>query len=283
MLLVCAALAAFAGNSVLCRLALRDGALDAWSFTALRILSGAALLAPVLLRRTPDSGAAWRPAAGLALLTYALAFSFAYQSLPAGTGALILFGAVQTTMLAAGLLRGERLNARKAAGIATALAGVFVLLFPGLTAPDPLGAALMTAAGIAWGAYSLMGRHARRPVEATAKNFALAAACCAPLLFFGNTGRAWSLAGVLFAVASGTLTSACGYVLWYAALPSMKATNAAVVQLAVPVLAACAGALLLGELPDRRLVLAAGLTLGGIAAVITARAPQAPRTGERAA
>lgn len=273
MLLVGAALTAFAGNSVLCRMALRDGAIDAWSFTALRILSGATLLAPVLLRRDTESRSAWRPAAGVALLTYALAFSFAYCKLPAGTGALILFGAVQATMLGAGLLRGERLNMRKAAGIATAITGVVVLLAPGLTAPDPLGAALMTAAGLAWGAYSLLGRHARRPVEATAQNFALAAVCCAPLLFFGNAERTWSLTGVLLAVASGTLTSACGYVLWYAALPTMKATNAAIVQLAVPVLAAGAGALLLGELPDLRLLLAAMLTLGGIGAAITARAP----------
>lgn len=259
---------------MLCRLALRDGAIDAWSFTSLRVMSGAALLAPLLLRRRPrDPRPAWSPLAGLALLTYALAFSLAYRWLPAGTGALLLFGCVQATMMGAGLFRGERLTARKAAGITAAMTGVVVLLLPGVRAPDPLGAALMATAGVAWGVYSLLGQRVQRPVVATAQNFALAAAACAPLLAFGVATREWTAAGVLLATASGTLTSAVGYVLWYAALPTMKATNAAVIQLAVPALAAAGGAALLGEPADLRLLLSAALTLGGIAAAITARPP----------
>ena len=238
-------------------------------------MSGAALLAPSLLRRPRGSRSPWRPAAACALFIYAAAFSLAYTWLPAGTGALLLFGCVQATMISAGLLRGERLTARKATGIATASAGVVILLLPGVRAPDPLGALLMAAAGVAWGLYSLLGQRVQRPIEATAQNFALAAVGCAPLLLVGVATQQWTTTGVALAVASGTLTSALGYILWYAALPAMKATNAAVVQLAVPALAVCGGAALLGEEPSLRLAGSAALTLGGIAVAITAP-PRSP-------
>lgn len=265
-----AAICAFAGNSVLCREALRDGAIDPWAFTVIRLASGALLLAPLLLarrRRAP----AWRPAGGLTLLVYAVTFSLAYVTLPAGTGALLLFGTVQLTMFAAALRRGERLSALGVAGVAAAAAGVVLLLLPGVRAPDPAGATLMIAAGVAWGAYSLIGRGNRAPVLATAQNFvfaaplALAGAALAPL------ATEWTARGLALAVASGCLTSALGYVIWYAALPHLTATRASVVQLAVPVLAAAAGAAALGEALDLRFALASALTLGGVATALRAK------------
>ncbi len=267
------ALCAFAGNSVLCRLALREGAIDPWSFTALRLVSGALLLAPLLLRRRGDLPA-WRPAGGLALAAYAAAFSLAYVSLPAGTGALLLFGTVQLTMFAAALRRGERLSPLGAAGVVAAAAGVVVLVLPGVRAPDPAGAALMIAAGVAWGAYSLLGRGNRAPVLATAQNFVFAAPLVAAAAALGPEAT-WSLRGAALAIASGTLTSGLGYVVWYAALPGLSATRAAVVQLAVPALAAAGGAVTLGERLDERLLLAGALTIGGIAAALGAPARRA--------
>lgn len=267
------ALCAFAGNSVLCRLALREGAIDPWSFTALRLVSGALLLAPLLLRRRGDLPA-WRPAGGLALAAYAAAFSLAYVSLPAGTGALLLFGTVQLTMFAAALRRGERLSPLGAAGVVAAAAGVVVLVLPGVRAPDPAGAALMIAAGVAWGAYSLLGRGNRAPVLATAQNFVFAAPLVAAAAALGPEAS-WSLRGAALAIASGTLTSGLGYVVWYAALPGLSATRAAVVQLAVPALAAAGGAVTLGERLDERLLLAGALTIGGIAAALGAPARRA--------
>lgn len=272
LLLTSLALVAFAGNSVLCRLALRDGALDAWSFTALRLASGALLLAPLLVRRGGGE-ARWRPAAGLALLAYALTFSLAYVSLPAGTGALLLFGCVQMTMLGVGFARGERASRRSAIGIAAAMAGVVILVLPGVRAPDLTGSLLMAASGIAWAIYSLLGRGAKDPMRATARNFAIAGPLAASALLFAPTAAAdWTGEGVLLAIASGTITSGIGYILWYAALPSLTATNAAVVQLAVPAIAAAGGVLTLGEAVDGRLLLAGALTLGGIALAVTSKA-----------
>ena len=272
------ALCAFAGNSVLCRLALREGAIDPWSFTALRLVSGALLLAPLLLRRRGNLPA-WRPAGGLALAAYAAAFSLAYVSLPAGTGALLLFGSVQLTMFAAALRRGERMSPLGAAGVVAAAGGVVVLVLPGVRAPDPAGAALMATAGVAWGAYSLLGRGNRAPVLATAQNFVVAAPLAATAAAAAAAGfgpeASWSLRGAALAVASGTLTSGLGYVVWYAALPGLSATRAAVVQLAVPALAAAGGAVALGERPDERLLLAGALTIGGIATALAAPARRA--------
>lgn len=271
MLLTAVALLAFAGNSILCRLALRDGAIDPCTFTAWRLLAGAVVLAPLLRRRSTHAPTRWQPVAGLALFVYAIAFSLAYVSLDAGAGALLLFGCVQLTMLGFGLARGERPTPLGALGIALAMAGVVALVLPGASAPPPLGAALMALSGIAWGAYSLLGRGVQAPTLATARNFALAAPLGLLALLVSRDTFS-TTEGVLLATASGAITSGAGYVIWYAALPQLSATNAAVVQLGVPVIAAVAGVVLLGEVWTARTALAAALTLGGIALAVTARA-----------
>lgn len=264
------ALCAFAGNSLLCRLALRDAAIDPWSFTALRLVSGALLLMPLLLLRTKHQAPAWRPASGLSLFAYATTFSLAYVTLPAGTGALLLFGSVQLTMFAAALWNGERLSPLGAVGVGAAAAGVVLLVLPGVQAPDLTGAVLMITAGVAWGTYSLIGRGNRAPVLATAQNFVIAAPLAAIAALVHCSDAAWTPRGAALALASGTVTSALGYIVWYAALPSLSAARAALVQLAVPASAAAGGAAVLGEVVDLRLVLAGGLTLGGIATALRA-------------
>lgn len=207
----------------------------------------------------------------MALFAYALTFSLAYVSLPAGTGALLLFGCVQMTMLGVGFARGERPTPLATLGIAAAMAGVLILVLPGVHAPDPLGATLMATSGIAWAVYSLLGRTAKNPTLATARNFAIAAPLAAIALVFAPTEATWTSNGVLLAIASGTITSGLGYILWYAALPALTASNAAVVQLAVPAIAALGGVVALNEVLDGRLLLAGALTLGGIALAITAK------------
>lgn len=271
--LTVAALVAFAGNSILCRLALRPGAggqsaIDPVGFTALRLASGALVLLPVLVR---GAGRRWSPAAAAALLTYALAFSLAYVSLDAGTGALLLFGLVQVTMIAAGLSAGERPSPLRTAGIAAAVLGVVLLVAPGISAPDPAGAVLMAVGGVAWGVYSLLGRGVADPTAATAANFALAAPAALLVLAARLEASAVTARGALLAVASGALTSGLGYAVWYRALRGHSATSAAVVQLAVPVLAAAGGVALLGEEPTPRLAGAGGLTLAGVALAVLAR------------
>jgi len=257
---------------VLCRLALRDGAIDPWSFTAIRLSSGALLLAPLLLRRGAGAAEPWRATGGIALLVYALCFSLAYVLLSAATGALLLFGCVQLTMLGAGFAGGERPSALGFVGITAAICGVSTLVMPGVTTPNLVGASLMAIAGVAWGAYSLLGRRAQRPLRATAQNFIIACAISALIMCCAVDDASLSSAGVLLAVASGTITSAVGYVLWYAALPAMTATQASVAQLAVPIIATAGGVALLGERPDGRLIIASALTLGGIALTLTDRA-----------
>lgn len=263
-------LVAFAGNSLLCRAALRGGAVDPVSFTALRLVSGALVLLPLVHR----PGAPWNPRAALALAGYAIAFSLAYLSLDAGVGALLLFGSVHVTMFTVGLRRGERFGARQRLGMALAVAGLLALLLPGASAPHPGGAALMVAAGVGWGAYSLFGRGAAAPTVATARNFLLAAPLALLVLPLGGlevTGE-----GALLAVLSGSVTSGLGYVLWYAALRGLNATRAAVVQLAVPVLASAGGVVLLGESASPRLVIAGTVTLGGVALAVLAREARGP-------
>lgn len=205
------------------------------------------------------------------LCLYLLGFSFAYRSLSAGTGALLLFGAVQLTMLVQGWRLGERLSLIGWVGFLLAVAGLVVLLLPGATAPDPLGAALMVAAGVGWGIYSLLGRGAERPLRVTAWNFL---ACMAPVLVVNLlTLSQWSvsLEGALLALASGALASGLGYVAWYTALPGLSAGRAATVQLSVPVMTALGGVVLLGEPLGSRLVWASFITLGGIALVLAQR------------
>lgn len=265
------AMLAFAGNSLLCRQALGRGLIDAASFTAVRLLSGAIMLAAVfVLRGRWTAGQRdWR--AVTALFAYMALFSFAYLSLGAGTGALILFGAVQLTMFTAALYRGESFPAASWIGLAIAISGLAYLVAPGVTAPDPLGAVLMAAAGSAWGAYSLLGRSATDPVSATASNFVLAAPIAVLLLLPFIKTLSVTGAGLWLAAASGALTSALGYVTWYAALRYLSATSAATVQLSVPAIAAMGGVALLDEDPTLRLVAASVATLGGVAIVLLTR------------
>ena len=268
------ALLAFAGNSLLCRAALKSTAIDAASFTAIRVASGAlALWLIVHLRRGPH-GAAGSWGSALALFAYAAAFSFAYISLSAATGALLLFGAVQATMIGVGLWRGERLLARQMAGVVCALGGLVWLVLPGLAAPPLQGSALMLVAGAAWGVYSLRARGSGDPLLATAGNFARALVFAAALGLAMLPWASIDRAGVGYAVASGVLASGVGYAIWYAALTGLRATSAATVQLSVPVIAAAGGVLLLGEPLTLRLVIASTAILGGIALVIAGK-PQA--------
>jgi drug/metabolite transporter (DMT)-like permease len=265
------AMVAFAGNSLLCRFALRQTAIDAASFTLIRIVSGAVCLGLIVQLRKGPSGKAGSWWSGLALFGYAALFSFAYLRLAAGTGALLLFGAVQATMILWALRKGERFRAGQIAGLLLALAGLVTLVFPGLSAP-PLGAAvLMLGAGIAWGVYSLRGKGAGDPLRATAGNF-LRAVPMAALLSLVMLGSAnFDRAGICYAFASGALASGLGYAIWYTALPALKASGAATVQLSVPVLAAAGGIAFLGEQITVRFVLASAAVLGGIALVILER------------
>jgi drug/metabolite transporter (DMT)-like permease len=266
------AMLAFAANSLLCRLALQQDRIDPASFGAVRLAAGALVLACVVRmgRRPQGEDGGWRSAA--LLFAYVALFSFAYVSLAAGTGALILFGAVQLSMLGVGLLRGERFAPAGWLGLALAMAGLGVLLLPGAAAPSPGGAVLMAGAGVAWGGYSLRGRGAADPLAATAAGF-LRAAPLGILLALAFASRLHADArGVGLAVVSGALTSGLGYVVWYAALRRLTALRAAAVQLSVPLVAALGGVLLLGEAFTLRLGLAALAILGGIGLVLGSRA-----------
>jgi drug/metabolite transporter (DMT)-like permease len=273
-LLTTLALLAFAGNSILCRMALGSQAISPAGFTAVRLGAGAAGLWLLVALRTgvvPKHAGQWTSAA--ALFAYAAAFSFAYVSLGAGTGALILFGAVQLTMIVAGLRAGERPVTAEWVGLGLAVSGLVVLVFPGLTAPAPAGAALMAAAGVAWGVYSLRGRGSTEALRNTAGNFLLTVPMAVLMLAVAGGTAGWSARGVLLAATSGALASGVGYAIWYAALPSLTATRAALVQLLVPVIAAAGGVALLGEAVPLRLPVAATLVLGGVALAVTSRSP----------
>jgi drug/metabolite transporter (DMT)-like permease len=274
------AMLAFAANSLLCRLALQQQSIDAASFGSVRLVSGALVLWAIVRWRGGPRPAA-RPdwLAATMLWAYVAAFSFAYLTLPAGTGALILFGAVQLTMFVVGLHAGERFTPAAWAGFALAVGGLLYLVSPGLAAPPLIGTLLMAAAGIAWGVYSLRGRGSGEPVAATAGNFMRAV----PLALLVSAASVWlvgaphaSANGMALAVASGALTSGLGYVIWYAALPHLPALRAATVQLSVPPLAALGGVLLLSEALTMRLVVASASILGGIALVLASRARGKP-------
>ena len=267
------AMLAFAANSLLCRLALKETDIDAASFTAIRLVSGALLLALLLARssRSAPQGS-WRGAA--ALLLYALAFSFAYVELDAGMGALLLFGAVQLSMLLFGLWQGERLAPLASAGLFMAAAGLLALLLPGASAPPAGSALMMIAAGIAWGAYSLLGRGAKDPLAATAGNFMRAAPLALLAVLLMLPTLRWDAAGAAYAVLSGALASGVGYAIWYAALPSLSSMQASIVQLSVPVIAALAGVALLDEQLTLGMLLPGCAVLGGIALVLAARRPR---------
>ncbi len=274
--LAASAMCAFAANSLLCRLALGAGLIDAATFTSLRLVSGALLLAALVAwqqRAWPRTG--FDPWAALALFVYAIAFSFAYLTLSAGTGALILFGAVQMTMILFGIISGERLSTVGWCGLVLAFAGMVFLLAPGLGAP-PFGAALlMTVAGLSWGVYSLRGRGVADPLRATASNFILSGPLA--LLVSAALSNQYHATprGLALAVASGALASGLGYVIWYAAVRRLSALRAAAVQLSVPAIAAFGGVLLLEERMTGRLVLASTAVLGGIAIVLRSRVPAA--------
>lgn len=264
---------AFAANSILCRLALGVAAIDATSFSAIRLISGALTLSLIVVlmkdKRAIGKSGTW--ASATMLFLYAVAFSFAYISLSAGTGALILFASVQVTMIAAGLRSGERLHLLQWIGLGLALAGLVYLVSPGLTAPSPIGSLLMTIAGIAWGIYSLRGRGIASPVAVTADNFvrSVPLVIAVTLMFLPKVHV--SLPGMMWAVVSGAVASGMGYVIWYAALRGLTATRAATVQLSVPILAAIGGVMFLSENITLRLVIASVATLGGVALAVLTR------------
>jgi drug/metabolite transporter (DMT)-like permease len=263
------ALLAFAGNSVLARLALADGAIGAGLFTALRIFSGAAVLLILVGARPAKAEGSWRGAASL--LGYAGLFSVAYLTLSTGTGALILFASVQITMIGWGLIRGERLNVIQSGGVFLAGAGLVWLLAPGLARPDPLAALMMIGSGVCWGAYSLLGRGAGRPTQVTAGNFLRATVLGLPLLGLWLAfapAEPVSVYGVALAIASGALTSGLGYAVWYRALKGLSASRAGIVQLLVPPLAALGGIMILHEPLTVRFIGASAIILIGIALAI---------------
>jgi drug/metabolite transporter (DMT)-like permease len=263
--LTAATLACFAANSLLCRAALRPRLVDPATFTLVRVASGAAVLALVLAagRRARPVGGTF--ASALALFVYAAAFSLAYVRIGAGVGALLLFAAVQVTMVGWAALRGSRPRPLQVLGVGVALAGLGFLALPGAAAPDLAGTALMLAAGVAWGAYSLRGRTAGDPLATTAHNFLLAAPLALAFSVALLRGASASAPGLALAVASGALASGGGYSLWYAVVPVLGATRAAAVQLAVPVLAGLGATAFLGERLTERIAVAGAAILAGIA------------------
>lgn len=278
-LLTLLTLLAFASNSILCRLALSTGSIDPGAFTLIRLASGAATLAVVafaLRRRSPWKSGSWL--SGALLFAYAAAFSFAYVHLAAGTGGLILFGAVQFTMIGIGIGKGERPGKIEWLGLVVALDGLIVLVAPGLQAPRPVAAMLMAIAGAAWGVYSIRGKSARDPVLATGDNFLRSVPFAVIVIALALPGTRPTPYGVTLAVVSGAATSGLGYVLWYAVLPHLTATRAAITQLAVPALVAIGGVLVLGEHVGVRFAAASAMMLGGVGLAVLRRQALPKRT-----
>ena len=267
------ALIAFAANSVFNRLALGSNAIDASSYVGIRLVSGAATLwllnilskgafnfgdKPFLDNLKPSFLSAFY------LFAYGIAFSFAYRSLNSGMGAFILFGTVQTTMLLMAVLKGDRPHMSEWFGLVVALGGLVYLVFPGLSAPDPLGAVLMLIAGVAWAFYTLRGRGVKDPLETTALNFI----CSVPMVLAVNLFMMqqihFSTEGVVYALISGAVTSGMGYAIWYTALRGLTTTQAALLQLLVPILAALGGVIFLSENITMRLVSAGAMIIAGV-------------------
>lgn len=265
------ALLAFAANSLLCRMALKLTPIDAASFTTVRLLSGALVLAAIVRVRGAPRVVVGNWISAAALFVYAAGFSFAYAGMSAATGALLLFGAVQMTMLGYGLWRGERIGRWQTVGLLFALGGLLILLLPGLAPPPPLRAALMIVAGAAWGVYSLRAKGVSDPTLATAGNFLRAAALASLLSIAALPWANYDATGIAYAVASGALASGLGYVVWYIALQDLTATTAATAQLSVPVIATLGGVMLLAEPVTWHLLAAAIAVIGGMALVIGAR------------
>ncbi|WP_218418279.1 DMT family transporter [Alteromonas lipotrueae] len=281
--LVCIAMLAFAANSLLCRMALANTDIDPGLFTTIRLASGALCLALLVAFTARRSSKNTSPiaaikqqasiAGALSLFIYAIAFSYAYISMSTGTGALLLFGAVQLTMISVGLLKGERFATFQWLGFLLAFAGLVILLLPGASAPPLFSALLMISAGIAWGFYSLLGKKSNAPLLLTAGNFLYATLLTLPLivwLWVTDTWQ-WSNDGVLYALASGIVASGCGYAIWYKALPLIQSTTAATVQLSVPVIATLMGWAFLAEAISVQIMVASLMTLGGIWLVIKMR------------
>jgi drug/metabolite transporter (DMT)-like permease len=285
------ALIAFAGNSVLCRLALENSSIDPATFTSIRILSGAfALLCILYFLQKPQksanalnsgsSASVWKFAnsdwlSGLALFVYAAAFSFAYINLPAGTGALILFASVQITMLGTNIFKGMRLSYLQWGGFLLAIIGLVYLLFPGISSPSLSGSLLMIASGIAWGVYSLKGKAVTKPTQATTENFLRSLPLCIGLSLLFMAQLDVSTKGIVLAIVSGAITSGVGYAIWYSVLPSLKAASAATLQLTVPVIATIGGAIWIAEGISLRLVVASLSILGGVAMVVLTKSKSA--------
>ena len=269
VLLTVITMLAFAANSVLCRYALGSNLMDAASFSALRLIAGAIfLLSLVYFKDSAFKLAKPRTVPVLALLAYMLGFSFAYNQLSAATGALLLFGFVQITMLAFALRGGECPTLAGIAGYAVAVSGLLYLVAPGLESPPLSYAGLMAIAGVAWGIYSILGAGGRDPTQATAQNFFYASLIAIFVSFsqIQNLSITWQ--GALAAAVSGAVTSGLGYSIWYYLVGSIRAVTAALAQLSVPAIAAVGGALLLLEPLNQRIVLSTLLTLGGIAFVL---------------
>jgi drug/metabolite transporter (DMT)-like permease len=271
-----AALIAFAANSVLCRIALKDNAIDASSFTAIRLLSGVLMFVFLLSFKTKSltsssekKGSSWKT--GLMLFIYAVTFSFAYISLDTGTGALVLFGAVQLTMIITSIIMGNKLHISEWLGVVISFSGLGYLVYPTLTTPSLSGFILMGLSGIAWGAYTLAGRGSADPMMDTASNFkyTMPLVLCLILIAFPMINISFD--GAVLAVMSGALTSALGYTIWYIALGGLSEVEAAVVQLSVPAIAAIGGVLFVSESISTRLVIACILVLGGILTVLIGR------------
>ena len=266
------AMLAFAGNSLFCRLALKTTAIDAASFTSIRLASASLLLTCLVMANRSFVLAHGNWSSAVALFVYAAGFSFAYIKLPAATGALLLFGAVQATMISYGLFKGERLVGLRLGGFVLAMGGLLMLMLPGLSAPPMGSALLMLLAGVAWGAYTLRGKGAANPMAVTAGNFVRTLPMTLGVSLFMAPQFSIDRAGLVYAVLSGALTSGLGYAIWYKVLPALKATNAATVQLSVPVIAALGGVVLLGEPLTGLMLGASGAILLGILLVL--RVPQ---------
>jgi drug/metabolite transporter (DMT)-like permease len=285
LVLTTVTLLAFAANSLFCRMALGGMLIDPISFTTIRLISGAlALMVITKLVVEPNSErhtkSSW--VSGFALFAYAAAFSWAYLSLSTGMGALILFGSVQVTMIGAALRSGERLGIGQWLGSIVAICGLVYLVFPGIMAPDPLGAVLMSLSGVAWGIYSIRGRGVSAPVAVTSGNFLRATPFAILTGALALSGARFEMTGVLLAVISGVVTSGLGYVLWYKTLPSLTTAQASLVQLVVPVIAAMAGVAFLSEILSMRLVAASALILGGVGFAVVKRASKSNDTYRQA-
>ncbi len=281
-LLTTTAMLAFAANSLLCRMALVETNIDPASFTLVRLASGAIVLMALMVTRNQVSFAVkdsllaqGNMTSAIALFVYAAGFSFAYISMTTGAGALLLFGAVQLTMIGWSLVKGERMTLLQWSGFALALGGLVLLLLPNASVPDFFSAMLMISAGVAWGVYSLLGKGSSQPVAATAGNFVRATPVGLVLFIVFWPGGNVDMAGIGYAVASGALASGLGYALWYSILPYIASVKAATLQLSVPVLAVVAGWLLLNEVVTYRMLASSALVLGGVAMVIWVREAKA--------